>query len=159
TGLQVLQPLRHTGTVDSVAFSPDGAHLTSRSGNEVRVWEIVTGRPLLQAKPTAGINERRSPDGRWLAVPDGNSVRLLDQSWTPDAVELASRLWATQSDLAWHAMQLQTARKDNDWYIALYHVNRLLEFRPGEATLLADRRALVAEAARDPKNTAALLAH
>jgi WD40 repeat protein len=34
----------HTQRVDRVVFSPDGKRLTSASGAEVRVWDLVTGR-------------------------------------------------------------------------------------------------------------------
>jgi tetratricopeptide (TPR) repeat protein len=121
---------------------------------------VATGQRISNAKPATAIDHQRTADGRWVAVADGTIVRLIDLTWTPDAAELAYRLWATRDDPSWHAEQLQAARQANDWYAAVYHVNRLLEFRPGNRALLADRRAVIAEAMkRDPKDAAALSAH
>src|SRR5262249_13562008 len=77
------------------------------------------------------------PDGGRLATASADqTARLWDaRPINPllDEEELSCRLWATRGDPFWHAEQLQTARKANDWYAALYHTNRLLEFRPGDA--------------------------
>src|SRR5262249_35105327 len=127
---------------------------------EAIVGDVATSKRAPDGNPTPDLDQSRSPNGRWAAVPDGKIVRVVDLTWTPDPDELAYRLWATRGDPAWHAEQLQTARKANDWYAAVYHTNRLLEFRPGDVKLLADRRAVVADAAKnDPKDTAALSAH
>jgi hypothetical protein len=154
-----LRELRgHTDVVTSVAFSADGTCLTTRSSDgKVIVWDVATGKRVPEAKPTDGRDRRRSPDGRWAAVTDGNIVRVIDLTWTPDADELGYRWWATRGDPSWHAERRYTARTANDWYAAVYHTNRLLDFRPGDATLLADRRVIVADALkRGPKDTAAL---
>jgi hypothetical protein len=160
TGQQVLEFKGHTGEVQSVAFSPDGTQLTSRSWNEVMVWDVATGQRVPEAKPTPDLDRSRSPDGRWQAVLVQDRVRLVDLIWTPDAAELGYRLWATRGDPDWHAGQLQTAQQARDWSAAVFHLNRLREFRPGDARLLADRRAIMADAVKaDPKDAAALSAH
>jgi WD40 repeat protein/tRNA A-37 threonylcarbamoyl transferase component Bud32/tetratricopeptide (TPR) repeat protein len=162
TGQPLLELKGHRFGVEGVAFSPDGTRLTSRegTGGKVIVWDLSTGKPLPDGKPAPVLDQRRSPDGRWAAVPDGNSVRLVDLAWTPDAFEIGYRLWATRADPFWHKQQLQTAQKANDWYAAVFHLNHLLDLRPGAGPWLADRRAIVAAAVqRDPKDAAALSAH
>jgi WD40 repeat protein len=150
----------HTQVVARVAFSPDRPELTTDAYNQVFVWDVVTGQRLADGKPTPAPDRRRSPDGRWEPVLVDSSVYLLDLARGLGADERAYRLWATRGDPSWHAEELRVARKANDWPAAVFHANRLLEFRPGDPTLLAERRGAVAGAVkRDPKDAAALLAH
>ncbi len=46
--MQIGDPLRgHTGIINSVAFSPDGARLVSgRHDNSLRLWDAKTGQPI-----------------------------------------------------------------------------------------------------------------
>jgi WD40 repeat protein len=155
----------HTARVGNLFFSKDGTELTSDSGSgsEVIVWNVNTGEGVPRAKPLGPTElgwHPRSADGHWAAVVEGNTIRLVDLTWAPDVRELNYRRWTTRFDPDWHVQQLETARKTNDWYAAVFHVHRLLDFHPGDAKLLADRRALVADAVkRDPKDAAALSAH
>ena len=59
----------HTGTVYSVAWSPDGREIASGSGdNTVQVWEAMTGKRLLTHTGTDSVNSVAwSPDGRDIA--------------------------------------------------------------------------------------------
>ena len=98
TGQPLLELKGHRFPVDSVVFSPDGMQLTSQGVDEVFVWDVTTGKRLLDGKPAHDLDRKRSPDGRWAAVADGNVVRLVDLLWVPDSDERAYRLWATHSD-------------------------------------------------------------
>ncbi len=48
TFIQVRQFVGHTGSVNSVAFSPDGKQALSGDGGTVRLWDVATGKKLLE---------------------------------------------------------------------------------------------------------------
>ncbi|MCP4695976.1 MAG: CHAT domain-containing protein [Gammaproteobacteria bacterium] len=79
----------HTGTVRSVAFSPDGKTLATGSwDNSVRLWDTAGGRELRTLKGHADgvVSVTFSPDGKTLATGSSDkSVRLWD---TTDGREL-----------------------------------------------------------------------
>lgn len=61
---------RHSTSVLSVAFSPDGKRLASAGGDRVKVTDLATGKELLKFKSSRGMEFLSvvfAPDGRWLA--------------------------------------------------------------------------------------------
>ncbi len=73
----------HSGSVSSVAFSPDGRRVFSGSGdNSLRLWDLATGKPLGQ--PWQGHSDlvysvAFSPDGRRVVSGSrDNNLRLWD---------------------------------------------------------------------------------
>jgi len=59
-------------------FSPDSQWLKVVQGNEARLWNLASARPVPQEMGTVNSSAGFSPDGRWLAAfsEDGNTVRL-----------------------------------------------------------------------------------
>ncbi len=76
--------LKHGAVVESMAFSPDGRILASKSGKRIgsiRLWDMATGKhKLLMANvgKTSGVSMLMwSPDGRSLAVA-GRRVQIWE---------------------------------------------------------------------------------
>ena len=69
----------HTGSVNSVAYSPDGRTLAGGSDDTVRLWETNTGEHLRTLTGhTAWINSvAYSPDGSVLASGSDDGTILL----------------------------------------------------------------------------------
>jgi eukaryotic-like serine/threonine-protein kinase len=72
----------HNGSVQTVAYSPDGTRLASAgSDGTVRVWDASTGQEILTLRGHTSKfpDVAFSPDGRMLAAPgDDKSVKLWD---------------------------------------------------------------------------------
>jgi WD40 repeat protein/tRNA A-37 threonylcarbamoyl transferase component Bud32 len=125
----------HTNGVRSVAFSADGTRLTSSTGAEQIVWDLATGERLDGAEAAPATNRARSPDGRWVAVPHGTTVRLVDLEPQLDPEELADREWATRPDAGWHADEAARLAGVGRWFAAAFHFGRLAVLQPQQADL------------------------
>jgi RNA polymerase sigma factor (sigma-70 family) len=70
---------RHTHTVRSVAYSPDGKLLVSASWDRtVRLWEVATGKELRRFPvPGGGSGAAVSPDGRLVVSGDMDSTLIF----------------------------------------------------------------------------------
>ena len=85
TGHELRKLSGHTEAVSSVAVGPDGSWLASASKDRtVRIWDPVTGQEL--NKLTSEVQQigrvppmRVSPDGTWLALPNGITVRIWNR--------------------------------------------------------------------------------
>jgi RNA polymerase sigma factor (sigma-70 family) len=76
---------RHTGSVDVLAFAPDGKTLyTGSADRTMRQWEVISGKHLrVFDEHLAGVTAlAASPDGKWIASAGSNNrpnvIRLWD---------------------------------------------------------------------------------
>jgi WD40 repeat protein len=95
----------HSGTVNSLAFSPDGKTLVTGSGNslghddKIKLWDVATGLELATLKgPTGGaLSLAYSPDGKTLASGSGDYNQHGNTNEQPEV-----KLWdmATRQEIA-----------------------------------------------------------
>lgn len=121
----LLQTVEHLQSVMSVRFLPDGHHLVSADGIDVRLWGVVTGKLICKLSGDLDRSVALSPDGHYLAYASpglshavhirditqqttdklrGHSGRVRSVAFSPDGHHLASasddstvRTWDVQT--------------------------------------------------------------
>ncbi len=76
-GSSRLRHLTHMAYIESIV-SPDSKTLLTISEYGIRAWSLATGKLLYQIQDEFGFHPVFSPDGKWLAVPGKEIVRLRD---------------------------------------------------------------------------------
>jgi WD40 repeat protein len=79
--VQVVAPLKHTGEVKSVLYSPDGGKLVTVSENAAYVWDAATGKlayaALEHKAPVSSVEF--SADGKWIITASrDNTAQVWD---------------------------------------------------------------------------------
>jgi WD40 repeat protein len=115
----------HGSAVTSVAYSPDSSRLVSKDADgKTLVWDTATGKLVPDEPPQQLHPGNVSPDGRFLAVPEGDTVRLClrrppHDFWAEDRAQ--HRVQAPR----WHAEQAAAADKCGDAFAAAFHRRQL----------------------------------
>jgi hypothetical protein len=125
TGREALTLRGFTGLDTSVAFSPDGSRLVVRNPvNGVKAWDLRTQEETPPPNPLPRFPGHGdvSPDGRFLALPVGDVVQVIDTRLSGE--ELAYRRALAAPDPARHAWEAAEAERAGRWFAVLFHADR-----------------------------------
>jgi hypothetical protein len=75
---------------------------------------------------------------RWLAIPSGTDVLLVDLAYRKTPRELQRRKLLARPKPHWHSKQFQAAQSEKQWYAAVFHAAWLLKLKPSDAALHDD---------------------
>jgi WD40 repeat protein len=162
-GKQVRALKAHPMLVSSLAFTPDGKRLVSARGvagnvgagvtqgptSAIKVWDLAGGQEMLSLTGHRAIvmSVAFSADGR-LASGGWDGVRI----WKATAITpetFGRRRRALEQRLpAWHVQQASLAREYQQWYAAVFHLDRLVEWAPRALALRSLRLDALAELGR-----------
>jgi eukaryotic-like serine/threonine-protein kinase len=146
-------PVGHGPAIAGVAFSPDGgSFLTTDINGQTRVWPVP--RPL--AEPDLGRLQLRLEVRTGLILGDGAALAPLGpRRWNERRERLAALEGSAESayegsvdDLAWHEARARDAERDGDSYAAIWHLDRLIDWKPGDWHLYLRRARLHSAADR-----------
>jgi hypothetical protein len=99
-------------------------------------WDVGTGTRLADGDSSEfpfSNGNGRSPDGRWLAVPWGNTVLLVDLSFKKTPQERLRRELQARPKPRWHKEQLLAAQSAGNHFQAMFHAAWLLKISPSDA--------------------------
>ncbi|MCP4171840.1 MAG: protein kinase [Fuerstiella sp.] len=112
----------HVGDVKAFQFHVENALLRTQSEQKTLIWDVSTDSPVqVSSSVTSGWTRHTSSDGRWLAIPDGNKVRLVDQTFKKHPAERAFCRFRAKHDAGWHVDRAEQAEVEEDWYAATFH--------------------------------------
>lgn len=118
----------HTGTLFDVSFGSNGKRLYSQSSAQRLVWSAGTGQIIPEAEwkpqPENHSNER------WLAIPSGRSILLVDTTFKNRVREKAYRAFKAKPKPWWHEERSATAEATGKWFAAALHAGQLLKLEP-----------------------------
>ena len=123
SGQEILNLTGHTEGITSVAFSPDGTRIYSEDSSGARtVWNSNNGAQVKDEEWAEQVSlQSVSPDRRWLAVPSGSDVLLVDLEFKSTPREKAYRVAKARLNPFWHRQQAVLAEKEKDWFAATFH--------------------------------------
>ena len=124
-----------TSSVNSVSFSEVGSRMLSMAlglDGEQMSDDVSTGN-LLPGEYGGSGGSDRSPDGRWLAVPEGNNVLLVDLTYKNTPNERRRRESLARPKARWHREQSLAAQSAKQWFASMFHQAWLLKVNPADA--------------------------
>lgn len=127
---------RHSVSVASVAFSPDGKRVASAGGDRIKVTDLASGKEVLKFKNSRHmefLSVVYAPDGRWLA---GSQSKLKERKTRRQGEYMITTLFYVGETVIWDAQTgavLATINDDNapNWQLALSPDGRTLAIGTG----------------------------
>ncbi|MFC1761790.1 protein kinase [Planctomycetota bacterium] len=83
SGVQLMTLRGHRMGINSVCFSPDGKRILSSSWGDrtVKLWDVETGSQVMTLPTNSqNLSARFSPDGKSIAIGDGNNIVLFESA-------------------------------------------------------------------------------
>jgi hypothetical protein len=163
TGKLLLELRGHTSGVMSVSFSQDGKRIVTGSMDRTaKVWDIRTGTPLLELKGHTSVLKsvlftsdgtriitgggqfraagRQSDNPGEVKVWDTRTGSLDHSDKTWDADEISNRLILSRPNYWRYQEGYYSAKKANDYFAALFYLDRILSMPMHRTTALLKER-------------------
>jgi tetratricopeptide (TPR) repeat protein len=138
TGLPVGPPWRHEAALAAVAFAPTSrAAVTADAEGAAQLWRLPTPEEGPAAQVALRVEVRT---GRRLDA--DRMVRLLPSAdWTQAArrLEEAGEPPTPSDALSWHRRQARYGEAAGNWFLAAWHLGRLIEAGPDQPSLRSRR--------------------
>jgi WD40 repeat protein len=127
----------HEDVVSRVIFSADRTRLLSvgSEGQEI-IGDVKARTPVTGGDPSEFIpseDSEESVDRRWMAVPCGRTVLLVDLAYKSQPQERTRRERMARPKPHWHAKQMVAAFSSGNHFQSVFHAASLLKINPSDA--------------------------
>jgi len=136
TGDPLTPPLRNLYELNNALFLADGHTIVTRDGNDdSRVWPLpVDERPvgdlIAISRLLAGRTETR------FGPPIAKEAESLETTWKRLRNKYPSTFEVSTEEIAqWHKFEAEECDVQHEWFAEAFHLQRLLELRPGDRTI------------------------
>ena len=130
-GSEIIVLKGHKSRLTDLAFSTDGKHVLSESEIEKLVWDVDKRQVLQDAKwEDLKRGDVISPDNKWMVVPSGKDVLLIDRAFKNTPHEKAYRAAKARLDPYWHSKIAALSMQKNNFYAATFHYAWVMNAKP-----------------------------
>lgn len=125
TGAELLTLRGHRGAVRDVAFRPHNSTQLASIGDDgtLRIWDAT---PVLETI----LSGTHDPEGKWLAVPQGNETLMVDLDFKNNSQEQVRRSHLARARPLWHERRSREAFAAEEWFAAAFHSASLCKLQP-----------------------------
>ena len=138
TGEPVTPPLRHADRVFFAAFNASGDRLATRSRDgRAFLWDVTQeGRPLGELARLGQLLNSRQIDSSGGALPIDTAT--LEGIWREvRSASAGAGDTPVETIAAWHEREAGECEASHRWFVAVFHLRRLLELNPQNPDVIA----------------------